>query len=77
MEIIKIFLEDIFPFFTYEKFNFQSPFECEEDWGRGFSGSQSFEDGDVTDCIDFTDMLFSSLIGGPQSFAFPNPREIG
>lgn len=37
----------------------------------------SFEDGDFSEFMDFTDVLFSSLMNAPQPFAFPNPREIG
>ncbi|XP_063888209.1 MLX-interacting protein-like isoform X2 [Scylla paramamosain] len=36
----------------------------------------SFEDGDFSEFMDFTDVLFSSLMSAPQPFAFPNPREI-
>ncbi|XP_045617223.2 MLX-interacting protein isoform X2 [Procambarus clarkii] len=46
------------------------------DFSRNYGMPVSLEDGDLTEFMDFTDVLFSSLISPPQPFAFPNPREI-
>nr|XP_053634728.1 carbohydrate-responsive element-binding protein-like [Cherax quadricarinatus] len=46
------------------------------DFTRNYGMPVSLEDGDLTEFMDFTDVLFSSLISQPQPFAFPNPREI-
>lgn len=47
------------------------------DLSRNNSGMPlSFEDGDFSEFMDFTDVLFTSLMNAPQPFAFPNPREI-
>ncbi|XP_071541173.1 MLX-interacting protein isoform X3 [Panulirus ornatus] len=47
------------------------------DFSRSYSGMPpSLEEGDLSEFMDFTDLLFSSLVNPPQPFAFPNPREI-
>ncbi|KAK7087003.1 hypothetical protein SK128_007550 [Halocaridina rubra] len=47
------------------------------DFSKMYTGLQmSLDDGDFPECMDFTDVLFSSLVTAPQPFAFPNPREI-
>ncbi|XP_066947966.1 MLX-interacting protein isoform X3 [Macrobrachium rosenbergii] len=47
------------------------------DFSKPYSGLQmSLDDGEFPEFMDFTDVLFSSLVSPPQPFAFPNPREI-
>ncbi|KAK3852649.1 hypothetical protein Pcinc_040774 [Petrolisthes cinctipes] len=56
-----------------------SLFELEGmDFTRTSGLPASLEDGDLNEFMDFTDVLFNSLINNhpSQPFAFPNPREI-
>nr|XP_027215865.1 MLX-interacting protein-like isoform X1 [Penaeus vannamei] len=46
------------------------------DFSRGSGMQVSLDDGDLSEFMDFTSVLFSSLISPSQAFAFPNPREI-
>ena len=69
--------------FWYVKFDFLLQWLIstdEMDWLKSVqfgAGPFNLDDDLNGSMMDFTDMLFSGIMSTPQTYPFPNPREIG